>query len=77
MTPKTKHRIVTWDTADDVTELVDELNEAMAAVFDGRSCPRIAAVDTGSDMFAVVVSSADITDADAQKVWDDAMAEVG
>jgi hypothetical protein len=23
--PKTKHRIVTWDTADDVTELVDEL----------------------------------------------------
>ena len=28
-------------------------------------------------MFAVVVSSADIADANAQKIWDDAMAEVG
>jgi hypothetical protein len=53
MTPTTKHRMVTWDTADDVTELVDELNEAIASVFDGRQCPLIAAVNTGSDMFAV------------------------
>jgi hypothetical protein len=75
MAPKTEHRIVMWDTADDVTELIDELNEAIAAVFDGRRCPRIAAVDTGSDMFAVAVSSAAI--ADAQKFWDDTMAEVG
>ena len=77
MAPNPKHRIVTWDTADDVTELVDELSEAIAAVFDGRQCPRIAAVDTGSDMLAVVVSPADIADANAQKFWDDAMAEVG
>ena len=75
MVPKTKHRIVTWDTADDVTQLVDELNEAIAAVFNDRQCPRIAAVDTASDMLAVVVSPADITD--AQTIWDDAMAEVG
>ena len=75
--PKNKHCIVTWDTADDVTQLVDELNEAIAAVFNDRQCPRIAAVDTGSDMLAVVVSPADISDANAQKFWDDAMAEVG
>jgi len=25
--PKTKHRIVTWKTADDVTALVDALND--------------------------------------------------
>jgi hypothetical protein len=35
------------------------------------------AVDTGSDTYAVIVSSSDITDADAQKVWDDTMREVG
>jgi len=46
-------------------------------VFNDRQCPRIAAVDTGSDMLAVVVSPADIADANAQKFWDDAMAEVG
>jgi hypothetical protein len=45
----------------------------MAAVFDGRQCPRMTAVDTGSDTYAVIVSSSHITDADAQKVWDDTM----
>jgi hypothetical protein len=49
----------------------------MAAVFDGRQCPRMTAVDTGSDTYAVIVSSSHITDADAQKVWDDTMGEVG
>ena len=73
----TKNRIVTWDTDHDVTDLVDELNDAMAAVFDGRQCTRMTAVDTGSEMYGVIVSSGDITDADAQKVWDDAMVEVG
>jgi hypothetical protein len=28
-------------------------------------------------MYGVIVSSGDITDTDAQKVWDDAMVEVG
>jgi len=46
---------------------LDELNDAMAAVFDGRQCPRMTAVDTGSDKYAVIVSSSHITDADAQK----------
>jgi hypothetical protein len=73
----TKNRIVTWDADDDITDLVDELNNAMAAVFDGRQCPRLTAVDTGSDTYAVIVSSGDITDADAQKVWDEAMTEIG
>jgi len=72
---ETKRRIVMWKTADDVTALVDELNEAIAAVFNDGQWPRIAAVDTGSDMLAVVVSPADI--ADDQTIWDDAMAEVG
>jgi hypothetical protein len=31
----TKKRIVTWDADGDITDLVDELNDAMAAVFDG------------------------------------------
>ena len=48
-----------------MTELVDELNEAIASVFDDRQCPLIAAVNTGYDMFAVVVASADIADAEA------------
>jgi len=39
--------------------------------------PRLTAVDTGSDTYAVIVSSGDITDADAQKVWDEAMTEIG
>ena len=73
----TKKRIVTWDADGDITDLVDELNDAMAAVFDGRQCPRLTAVDTGSDTYAVIVSSGDITDADAQKVWDEAMTEIG
>jgi hypothetical protein len=72
------NRIVMWDeTADEFADFVDELNEAMAAVFAGRECPRVTVVDTGTDMFAVVVSSGDITDAAAQKLWDDANAEVG
>jgi len=62
-----KNRIVTWDADGDITDLVDELNDAMAAVFDG----------TGSDTDAVIVSSGDITDADAQKIWDEAMTEIG
>ena len=66
-----------WDTDHDVTDLVDELNDAMAAVFDGRQCPHMTAVDSGSDTYAVIVSSGDITDADAQKVWDEAMTEIG
>ena len=70
----TKNRIVTWDPDDDITDLVDELNDAMAAVFNGRQCPRMS---TGSDTYAVIVSSGDITDADAQKVWDEAMTEIG
>ena len=70
-----KPNIPSSRTADDVTALVDALNEAIAAVFNDRQCPRIAAVDTGSDMLAVVVSPADI--ADAQTIWDDAMVEVG
>jgi hypothetical protein len=49
----------------------------MASVFDGRQCPRMTAVDTGSHTYAVIVSSSHITDADAQKVWDDTMGEVG
>ena len=40
----TKNRIVTWDTDHDITDLVDELNDAMASVFDGRQCPRMTAV---------------------------------
>jgi hypothetical protein len=74
------NRIVMWheDTpTDGFADFVDELNDAMAAAFDGRQCPRVTVVDTGSDMFGVVVSSGDIADADAQKVWDDAMVEVG
>ena len=73
----TKKRIVTWDEDDDITDLVDELNDAMAAEFSGRQCPRLTAVDTGSDTYAVIVSPGDITDADAQKVWDEAMTEIG
>jgi hypothetical protein len=46
---------------------LDELNDAMEAVFDGRQCPRMTAVDTGSDTYAVIFSSSHITDADAQK----------
>jgi hypothetical protein len=56
---------------------LDELNDAMAAVFDGRQCPHMTALDTGSDTYAVIFSSSHITDADAQKVWDDTMGEVG
>ena len=73
----TKNRIVTWDTDCDITDLVDDLNDAMASVFDGRQCPRMTAVDTGSETYAVIVSSNHITDTDAQKVWDDTMREVG
>jgi hypothetical protein len=57
------NRIVMWD------EATDE--------FSDWECPRVTVVDTGTDMFAVVVSSGDITDAAAQKMWDDANAEVG
>jgi hypothetical protein len=39
----------------DITDLVDELNDAMASVFDGRQCLRMTAVDTGSDTYAVTV----------------------
>ena len=49
----------------------------MASVFDGRQCPRMTAVDTGSETYAVIVSSNHITDTDAQKVWDDTMREIG
>jgi hypothetical protein len=70
-------RIVTRDTDHDITDLVDELNVAMASVFDGRQCPRMTAVDTGSDTCAVIVSSGHITDTDAPKVWNDTMREVG
>ena len=73
----TKNRIVTWDTDHDITDLVDELNDAMASVFDRLQCPRMTAVDTGSDTYAIIVSSSRITDAEAQKVWDDTMREVG
>jgi hypothetical protein len=74
------NRIVMWDedtAADGYADFVDELNDAMAAVFDARRCPRVTVVDTGSDMFGVVVSTGHIADATAQKVWDDAMVEVG
>jgi hypothetical protein len=74
------NRVVMWgeETATDgFADFIDELNDAMAAVFDGRQCPRVTVVDTGSDMFGVVVSSSDIKDAAAQKVWDDAMVEIG
>jgi hypothetical protein len=74
------NRIVMWDeetATDGFADFVDELNDAMAAVFDRRQCPRVTVVDTGSDVFGVVVSSGDITDGVAQKVWDDAMVEVG
>jgi hypothetical protein len=74
------NRIVLWDentATDGFADFVDELNDAMAAVFDGRQWPRVTVVDTGSDMFGVVVSSGDITDAAAQKVWDDGMVAVG
>ena len=73
----TKNRIRTWDTDHDITDLVDELNDAMASVFDGRQCPRMTVVATGSDTYAVIVSSTHITDTDAQKMWDDTMREVG
>ena len=73
----TKTRIVTWDTDCDITDLVDDLNDAMASVFDGRQFPRMTAVDTGSETYAVIVSSNHITDTDAQKVWDDTMREIG
>jgi hypothetical protein len=53
----TKNRIVTWDTDHDITDLVDELNDAMASVFDGRQCPRMTAVDTGSANFTSSASS--------------------
>jgi hypothetical protein len=74
------NRVVMWgeETATDgFADFIDELNDAMAAVFDGRQCPRVTVVDTGSDMFGVVVSSSDIKDAAAQKVWDDTMVEIG
>jgi hypothetical protein len=74
------NRIVMWDegtAADGFADFVDELNDAMAAVFDTRQCPRVTVVDTGSDMFGVVVSTGHIADAAAQRVWDDAMVEVG
>jgi hypothetical protein len=74
------NRIVMWDeetSADGFADFVDELNDAMATVFDGPQCPHVTVVDTGSNMFAVIVSSKDITDAAAQKVWDDANVEIG
>jgi hypothetical protein len=74
------NRIVMWDettATDGFSDFVDEVNDAMAAVFDGRQCPRVTVVYTGSDMFGVVVSSGEINDANAQKVWDEAMVEVG
>ena len=39
----------------------------MASVFDGRQCPRMTAVDTGSETYAVIVSSNHITDTDAKR----------
>jgi hypothetical protein len=33
--------------------------------------------DLVDELNAVIVSSGDITDADAQKVWDEAMTEIG
>jgi hypothetical protein len=74
------NRIVMWDettATDGFADFVDELNGAMAAVFDGGQCPRVTVVDTGSDMFGVVVSSGEMNDATAQKGWDEAMVEVG
>lgn len=74
------NRIVIWDgttATDGFADFVDEVNDAMAAVFDGRECPRVIVVDTGSDVFGVVVSSGGMNDAIAQKVWDEAMVEVG
>jgi hypothetical protein len=74
------NRVVMWEeetATDGFADFIDELNDAMAAVFDGRQCPRVTVVDTGSDMFGVVVSSNEIKDAAAQKVWDDAMVEIG
>jgi hypothetical protein len=74
------NRIVMWDettATDGFADFVDEVNDATAAVFDGGQCPRVTVVDTGADMFGVVVSSGGMNDATAQKVWDEAMVEVG
>jgi hypothetical protein len=74
------NRIVMWDentATDGFADFIDELNDAMSAVFDGRQWPPVTVVDTGSDMFGVVVSSGEMNDATAQKVWDEAMVEVG
>ena len=54
----TKNRIVTWDTDHDVTDLVDELNDAMAAVFDGRQ----SGVISGRKQLAKAVAALDAGD---------------
>ena len=62
-----KCTVLAWDWKDQVD--LAKLNQAISKVFDGRTCPEILEVDTGSDMAAIVVSSGPLGTKQAQGVF--------
>ena len=63
-----KHQVIMWDWRDRID--LDELNDAIRDVFDGKSAPRIHQVDTGQDCYAIVVASVEMTQEQAQAAWE-------
>jgi hypothetical protein len=53
-----------------------ELNSALKSVFNGKDCPAITEVESGGDVFVVVVSEKEISEADAQELYNE-LAEYG
>lgn len=62
-------RIISWDWRGQPD--IEELNEAVSAVFDGIHCPQVTSVDTGGDEYAVLVSPAPMTSAEAQAAYEE------
>jgi hypothetical protein len=63
------HRILMWDWRQQAD--VNDLNEALKAVFDGEHCPSIIEVqDTGGDDYAVIITAQPITEEKAQEIWE-------
>jgi hypothetical protein len=62
-----KTLFITWDVGESVD--VEELQDALNAVFDGKNCPHVAEVETPGDYYALAVSSQEPED--VQKAFDD------
>lgn len=63
----TRHEVLMWDWKDSVD--VEQLNDAIKAVFDGKNAPRVYSVDTGQDCYAIVVASTEMTQEQVQTAW--------